>query len=95
MRTRETGYDDYGLSDTQVKETLKYCRGPDFTEEDAEALFECAMEVYPGLAFDICFSIRYNVSYDRMDVAKYMYATKDSFYGYRRKVISMFHNKKQ
>lgn len=90
MRTREKSYNDYNLSDDEVKKAFSFCRGPDFTSIDMFSLLSCAQDVYPDLTYDICYSIRYGVSYERMDAARYMDITKDSFYGYRRKAIAKF-----
>lgn len=86
IRTRNMGYNDYGVTDEEKEAVIAYCRSD---HELKEQIISCAMlEQDPYIAQFLILSITQGQSYEKL-YAKYEIAvTKDDFYAYRRKAIA-------
>ena len=83
MEIRLTSYEDYGLSTSEAREILNICRAPKFPRCIA---LSAALETNPDLALCLVRSICDRVSWAKMPAAS---ISENSFYGYRRKCISL------
>lgn len=88
IRTREMGYDDYGLGPGEDKRLKKYCTSPDF--DDHMLLLNSALGANKYLASDLYYSIAKGLSYEDMDRTCYIPISKGDFYGYQRKTLYIF-----
>lgn len=83
MRTREKSYNDYGLSDEEVRYIKGFCRNAE--EEDKVIIINALSELQPYIAPYIYFSLVKNMSYEDICAKNYIFIGKGDFYGYRRK----------
>lgn len=88
MRTRTAKYSDYGISEQDKVEILKYCR-----EAQGEGL-DLIREVLKRIKSEYVAQLLYRnlttgISYDKMAKTEQLYVVKEDFYGYRRKAISL------
>lgn len=88
MRTREKGYDDYGLKPDEVAAAKLACRSPDI--DTRSRLFYACMAAKPEIALDLAMSLAYNLSFERITANHEIYTVRDDFYGYRRKALWLF-----
>lgn len=88
MRTREKGYSNYGISEKEAKVLLDICKNAD--EEEEKLLLESAQESNSYFASSIFYSLRNNVSFEKLEALKEFYAGKGDFYGYRRQALFIF-----
>lgn len=88
MRTRLTGYDDYGFSEEEAKQLKEYCRNVEFDAHDL--LVHAAVSTYPVLAGDLYYSITSGLSYDQLMKIKTIPLARGDFYGYQRKCLAKF-----
>jgi hypothetical protein len=79
---RTKGYQDYGLTQSQVDKTLKYCMRN--TAESNKILFDCAFDSNSTIGSDLFYSLSQDVSFERLDAIKAIPYSKGDFYGYRR-----------
>ena len=91
MRTREAGYLDYGISETESKELIRICRSADCQTE--LLLLKSAQESYAEYASSLFYSLRNNLSYEDVCANNYLHIGKGDFYGYRRKALYLFKEK--
>ena len=92
MSVRNVSYDDYGITNEQLKDLLLEIRN----DEHAQEIFlSCCIKVKPELASDIYYSLTGNVSYDDLKKIKIVPLPKSDFYGYRRKALALFCSKTQ
>ena len=83
MRTRNTSYSDYGITEDEKKYILDFCRTAD---ADQKMIMKNALsELNPYIAPYIYYSLTEGKSYDKMIVKQEIYMSKEDFYGYRRK----------
>lgn len=85
MRTREKGYEDYGLTPDVVEQLKTMCARRN-DPEIFKAVYDAAYESNPAIADELAYSLRRGVSVNRFDVP---YADTD-FYGYRRLALAIF-----
>ncbi len=88
MRTREHGYSHYGFRDGEARELKKWCKSPDFKQN--ELLMKSAKESNEVISNSIYLSIVKGLSYERIDGMDYIYIGKGDFYGYQRKALAIF-----
>ena len=87
MRTRNKGYSDYGFKPGEEKRLIQYCRSCEF--DKSRQLLMAAIDSNSDLANDLYYSIVGNVSFDNLNMIKYIPASKGDFYGYRRKCLAL------
>ena len=86
MRVRDRGYT---IDEEKVPEVLQMIRNGG--KDAREALLAAAYQTYEAIADDIVTSIIYGLSYDYMRIyVREIPIDKNSFYGYRRKTISIW-----
>lgn len=88
MRTRQTSYNDYGLSTDSVKRLMKQAQSGKFNVE----LMKTCTKVYSELSVFLFMSLVLNLSYDRIELllGENIPIDKGNFYGYRRLALSEF-----
>ena len=64
------------------------CKNAD--EEEEKLLLESAQESNSYFASSIFYSLRNNVSFEKLEALKEFYAGKGDFYGYRRQTLFIF-----
>ena len=87
IRNRDRSYSEYGISEAESKEIIKYIRSGNMTDEEEHLLLKSAIEANSSIFPDIYASIRSGISYENI--------SKPDFYGYRRKAIAIFQNKRK
>lgn len=90
MKTRETGYADYGLDRSEVKRLKEYCKSTEFKEH--KTLMDSAISSNPCIASDLYYSLATGISYDELTRVRYIPLPKGDFYGYQRRCLSTFRN---
>ena len=90
MKTRETGYDDYGFEKKEDKRLKAYCQSVEF--DDQILLFHACLEANKQLAGTLYYSLVNNLSYEDIDQRKYVPISKGDFYGWQRKALNIFRN---
>ena len=88
MKTRETGYKDYGFEQGEEKKLKEYCKNSGFS--DHELLLNAAIETNPAIASDLYYTIVSGLSYESIDKVRYVPISKGDFYGYQRKCLYIF-----
>ena len=88
MRTRQTSYNNYGLSADDVKRLMKQAQSGKFNVE----LMKICTKVYSELSIFLFMSLVLNLSFDRIEplLGENIPIDKNSFYGYRRAALSEF-----
>lgn len=88
MRTRQTSYNNYGLSADDVKRLMKQAQSGKFNVE----LMKICTKVYSELSVFLFMSLVLNLSYDRIELllGENIPIDKGNFYGHRRLVLSEF-----
>lgn len=94
IRNRDRSYSEYGISEAESKEIIKYIRSGNMTDEEEHLLLKSAIEANSSIFPDIYASIRSGISYENMTRIKNVPISKPDFYGYRRKAIAIFKNKR-
>ena len=89
MRTRDRGYEDYGIRDGEERRLMDEARQLGHRKE----LRDAAYQANPGIAEDIIYSIINGLSFDRLSQIRDIPAKKDDFYAYRRKTLAIFRDK--
>lgn len=90
MRTREKGYRDYGFKSGEEKHLIQYCRSSEF--DRSQELLMSSISANVALANDIYYSIVNDVSFEDLNKVKYIPASKNDFYAYRRKALANMRN---
>lgn len=91
MRTRNKGYKDHGFENTEeVKRLIRYCRSEAF--DMGNELLNSAISANAHLAYDILYTIVFDVSYDDLCKIKDIPINKNDFYAYRRKALANMKN---
>lgn len=85
MRTRDKGYDDYGLTKERVAELKALCKTKD--AQIMQLLHLAAYAANPSLAEDLVYSLAEGASYEHLWYIRNVYIPKADFYGHRRKTI--------
>lgn len=94
MRTRELSYEDYGISEKECVELLEKCQNVDGDTE--KLLLQAAQESNPDIASELFYSLRHDVSFQRLDTAQgQLLVDVVDFYAYRRKALYIFKEKMQ
>ena len=88
MKTRETGYDDYGFEEKEDKRLKAYCRSAEF--EDHILLFHACLSANRQLAATLNYSLVNALSYEDIDKKCYIPISKGDFYGWQRKALAIF-----
>lgn len=86
MRTRDRGYEDYGIRDGEERQLMELAR----STCHRKALRDAAYQANTGIAEDIIYSVVNGLSYDRLSQIRDIPAKKDDFYAYRRKALAIF-----
>ena len=89
MSVRNKSYNDYGLTETQAAELIKYCRSGSFNQHDL--LRECALSSNIELVDFLTETITKKLSYEKLCSRYYVPIDKNSFYGYRRKCVALLY----
>lgn len=87
MRVREKGYNDYGLTNEEVKRVYRWCEGLHSTDDRAK-LYSLALETKSYIADDLVYSLVKGLSYDDLAKISHIGCTKNDFYAYRRQLVS-------
>ena len=82
MRTREMSYEDYGMTEKEVRYIKDFCRKAN--EKEREIIRNAISELQPYIAPYIFYSLVENLSYEDICAKKYLYIGKGDFYGHRR-----------
>lgn len=90
MKTRLTGYRDYGFDEGEEKELKKYCKSQNF--DNHRNLWEAAVDANKSIAIDLFYSILSGLSYEDLIKIKCIPLPKADFYGYQRKCLSTLRN---
>lgn len=86
MRQKDIGYD---IGDRQIRDVLAQIRGGG--EDARHRLISACTKSYEPLADDLALSILYGLSYEQIrEHVRDIPIDKNSFYGYRRKAISLY-----
>lgn len=93
MRTRYTGFNDYGMDDHESKEIKELCQKAEGS--DLVLLLMACQDSYEYAAFEMFLSLKLNISFDRLvnDFAHEICISKEDFYGHRRKSMYLFKEK--
>ena len=83
MRTREKSYEDYGMTEKEVRYVKDFCRNAN--DEEREIIRNAISELQPYIAPYIFFSLVDNLSYEDICAKNYIFMGKGDFYGHRRK----------
>lgn len=88
MRTRQTSYNNYGLSADDVKRLMKQAQSGKFNVE----LMKICTKAYSELSVYLFMSLVLNLSYDKIELllGENIPIDKGNFYGHRRLVLSEF-----
>lgn len=86
MRTRETYFNDYGITKDEEERLKALCREPN--PRTRSLLHTAAYTVNPQLACDIIYSLVNTLSYDKICLIRDIPIKRDDFYGYRRKTLA-------
>ena len=86
MRKREMSYEDYGISEKEVRYIKDFCRKANNVEK--EIIRNALSELQPYIAPYIFYSLVENMSYEDICAKKYLYIGKGDFYGHRRQGMS-------
>lgn len=90
MKTRLTGYRDYGFDDGEEKELKKYCKSHEF--DSHRNLWESAVNANRSIAVELFVSIAKGLSYEDICKSWDIPLPKADFYGYQRKCLSTLRN---
>lgn len=85
MNIRDTYLKDYGISDSDAKKIVSYCRTADGF--DQQLILQAAQEVYPEIAPYLFLNLTTGLGYDRMG---HIPMQRKDFQGYRRKTIETY-----
>lgn len=85
MRTRNKGYMDYGLTDSDAKRLKVLAK----KQENERLVHECAEQANKQLAAELYYSLVKGVSYEKLDSINRIDIDKGSFYGYQRKTLAI------
>lgn len=91
MRTRKKKLSDYGVFPEDEKKILAMCRMAD-KQERQELMQICIASAPCGIEVYLYWSMTLNMSYDEISKKEYIAATRDDFYGYRRKAMAKFYD---
>ncbi len=88
MKIRDTKFSDYDISRQEEIRLKKLCRKSDI--KTTMALYLAAKIANSYLASAVFLSLKFGVSFERVDRLEYLYISKNDFYGYRRKALWIF-----
>ncbi len=88
MRTRKKSYRDYGFSDGEPQDIKNYIRGREFSDQGL--LMQCCKEANLGISGFLYQSLVEGIGYNKLNFITYIPIGPDDFYGYQRKVLSIF-----
>ena len=91
MRTRKKKLSDYGVPVEDGKKILALCRMAN-KKERQELMQICISSAPCGIEVFVYWSLVLGMSYDEILKKEYIAATKDDFYGYRRKAMAQFYD---
>lgn len=91
MKTRNTSYRHYGITDDEVKEWIAKCRNAD--NEFKKLIMEAARESNETLAEQIVESLNKKLSYTQLSMKEYIPLSMADFYGYKRKTVFLLKEK--
>jgi oligoribonuclease (3'-5' exoribonuclease) len=86
MRRREMSYEDYGMTDAEVRYIKEFCRNAN--DEDRSFIKNALAEIPPYVAPYVYYSLVDKISYDEMCKKRYIYISKGDFYGHRRYAVN-------
>lgn len=94
MKLRNKGYNDHGISDTEIAEILEIIRSEDIriAERAGRMLFKAALTVCKStvIAKQVWMSWECGLSFDKIDTAMTIPMSKVDFYAYRRATLAEF-----
>lgn len=82
MRKRKMSYENYGMSEKEVRYVKDFCRNAN--DEEKKIIKYALSELQPYIAPYVYYSLVDNISYDVMCTRKYIFIGKGDFYGHRR-----------
>ena len=85
MSVRDTYLKDYGITDSDAKKIVSFCRSA--TRYDQQLILQAAQEVYPEIAPYLFINLTTGLGYDRMGNIPMQ---RKDFQGYRRKTIETY-----
>lgn len=89
MRTREKGYQHYGLTDARANSIVKYCKSKMLSREKVLSVAKEAVGSKNDYLVDyLTESIVDGISYDKLEGKYWLPLGRGDFYGYRRLVIA-------
>lgn len=88
MNTKDMGYEDYGFSPGEEKETLKLCRKTDHATRTI--LHHAAYSTNEDIAEELIVSLTLGLSWEDIMLIHYIPISKNMFYAYRRKCLAAF-----
>lgn len=91
MKTRYKSYIDYGMSEQKANDLKRKCQVLNADERDS--LLKCCKSSNESIAYEILYSLIYNVSYDKLIFSTEVPISKVDFYAYRRKALFLFNEK--
>lgn len=91
MKTRYMNYTDYGMSNQKAKELKDKCMVLNVIEKDD--LLDCCRNSNKSVAYELFYSLVYNISYDKLFFYTEVLMSKVDFYAYRRKALALFDKK--
>jgi hypothetical protein len=86
MRRREMSYEDYGMTDAEVRYVKEFCRNA--KGEDKALIRNALVQIPTDIAPYVYYSLTNKISYDEMCKKRYIYISKGDFYGHRRYAIN-------
>ena len=81
MRRREMSYEDYGMTDEEAKDVIKFCR--EANEDEKELIKNALSELDPYISSYIFFSLVYGLSYEKLCERNIICRAKNDFYSDR------------
>lgn len=85
MSVRETYLKDYGITDSDARKIISFCRSAN--GYDQQLILQAAQEVYPEMAPFLFMNLTTGLGYDRMGNIPMQ---RKDFQGYRRKTIETY-----
>lgn len=82
MRTREMSYEDYGMTEKEVRYIKDFCRNAN--EEEKMIIKNALSEIQTYISPFVYYSLVDNLSYEDICAKTYIFMGKGDFYGHRR-----------
>lgn len=90
IRTREKSYKAYGFREKEEDQLKELCKSKDLSPAIDQILRDSCHYANKSIENELYKSLRYGMSYEKVNKEMYIYYSKSDFYGYQRKCIEKF-----